>query len=301
MRLLLIRHGESVDNVAGLYAGSRDSPLTNHGVLQIKRLGTHLAKRQDAIGPIKYIFTSNLQRAFQTANAIAEAFANVQSPSSTSVSEVQKLDVSQLPELREKDYGSSEGKKYGVKAGSASGNLAQSDSEAHESMRARINRFLDTHLAPIIDKHVSDDMAVAIVAHGIILGVLLKVLLERFLPRPVTTTSQNGSRENPPEFAAWSNTGVLQAKLELDGGEPIAHDQSKPVPRVSPKDDIRPIDSRKVFRLTVELTNNIDHLEGLRKTKGGIGSAKFDSRQRTMDSFFSPASKKRKLEEARES
>ncbi|KAI2624536.1 phosphoglycerate mutase-like protein [Hypomontagnella submonticulosa] len=305
MRLLLIRHGESVDNVAGLYAGSRDSALTNHGVLQIKRLGTHLAKRQGSIGPIKHIFTSDLQRAYQTANAIAKAFAEVQNPSSTSVSEAQKLVVSQLPELREKDYGSSEGKKYGVKTESFTRNLTQSDSESHESMKARVTRFLDSHLLPIIDAHVSDDMAVAIVAHGIILGVFLKALLERFPPRPAASTSQNGGRERLPEFTAWSNTGVLQAKLELDEGEQTLHSRSKTASRVSPVspgDDIRSLDTRKkALRLTIELTNNLEHLEGLRKTKGGIGSAKFDSRQRTMDSFFSSASKKRKLEEVKDS
>jgi len=42
MRLYLIRHGETVDNVAGLYAGMKDSPLTNHGVEQIKRLGSYV-------------------------------------------------------------------------------------------------------------------------------------------------------------------------------------------------------------------------------------------------------------------
>ncbi|KAM3468559.1 hypothetical protein MY5147_007828, partial [Beauveria neobassiana] len=43
MRLLLIRHGETVDNVAGIFAGVRDSALTTHGVLQAGRLGGHLA------------------------------------------------------------------------------------------------------------------------------------------------------------------------------------------------------------------------------------------------------------------
>ncbi|OTA80947.1 hypothetical protein M434DRAFT_85855 [Hypoxylon sp. CO27-5] len=274
MRILLIRHGESVDNVAGLYAGSRDSPLTSHGVLQIKRLGAHLAKRSKVIGPVKYIFTSDLQRAYQTAEIIADALKEAQCPASNDASENRKaLPVSRLTELREKDYGSSEGTKYGGKAKRTSDGQFHSDSETHESMRIRVNRFLSSHLIPIIKTYGSDTITVVVVAHGIILGVLLKALLERFPPKPADPTSSTERGDTPSDVAAWSNTGVLQARLE---------------PTKSPNDN--------ALRMIVEFTNNLDHLEGLKKTKGGIGSAKFDSRQRTMDSFFNPAAKKRKIE-----
>ncbi|KAI1406947.1 phosphoglycerate mutase-like protein [Hypoxylon sp. FL1857] len=301
MRILLIRHGESVDNVAGLYAGSRDSPLTNHGVLQIKRLGAHLAKRHEAIGPIKYIFASDLQRAYQTAEAIAEALAAVQSPSTNDASESRKpFGVSRLAELREKDYGSSEGTKFGVKANRSADGLVLSDSETHESMRIRVNRFLSSHLIPIVDTHGSANIAVVIVAHGIILGVLLKALLERFPPKPVAGTSSTERRDTHPEFAAWSNTGVLQARLEPAKGTSASDSKavSLPNPLVPDANEGSLGDANdSALRLVIEFTNSLDHLEGLKKTRGGIGSAKFDSRQRTMDSFFNPASKKRKLEE----
>ncbi|KAI1101807.1 phosphoglycerate mutase-like protein [Jackrogersella minutella] len=302
MRILLIRHGESVDNIAGLYAGSRDSSLTNHGVLQTKRLGAHLAKRHETLGSIKYIFTSNLQRAYQTAQAIAEALAEAQFSSSNEPENQTSSEVSRLSELREKDYGSSEGKKYGLKIRKDSDRHVQSDSETHESMRTRIDQFLNSHLIPIIDTYASNNVTVAIVAHGIILGVLLKALLDRFPTKSAASTSQSGSRDNLPEFAAWSNTGVLQAKLELDGSLSASDKPSKDVPQassiVSSNGDTGPVDSHeKALRLTIEFTNNLEHLEGLKKTRGGIGSAKFDTRQRTMDSFFGPSLKKRKLEE----
>ncbi|KAI1460980.1 phosphoglycerate mutase-like protein [Annulohypoxylon moriforme] len=301
MRVLLVRHGESVDNVAGLYAGSRDSPLTNHGVLQIKRLGAHLAERQKTIGPIKYIFTSNLQRAYQTAEAVAEALLEAQGHSSNDTSQSRiAMEVSRLAELREKDYGSSEGKKYGIKAGRSVDDRAESDSESHESMRARASRFVDSHLIPIIDTDASENITVLIVAHGIILGVLLKVLLGRFPPKSAIPTPGSGGQDGISESTAWSNTGVLQARLQLRKDLPPQDDSNKSTPiakSLLSKDIIGPsVDSHeKVLQLTVELTNNIDHLNGLKKTRGGIGSAKFDSRQRTMDSFFTPASKKRKL------
>ncbi|KAI0181237.1 phosphoglycerate mutase-like protein [Hypoxylon sp. FL1284] len=274
MRILLIRHGESVDNVAGLYAGSRDSPLTNHGVLQIKRLAAHIAKRSETIGPIKHIFTSNLRRAYQTADAIAEA-------QKSSSHDRPVLQVERLPELREKDYGSSEGKSFRLKTASSSDTSTQSDSETNASMKIRANRFLD-YLMPVIGEHTSDESTVVIVAHGIILGVLLTTLFERF----------PAEHEGPPEHTTWSNTGVLQAKLEGSEVEPNVD-----LPKSG--DDTGPLakSTLKVVRLTVEFVNNTDHLEGLKKTRGGIGSAKFDSRQRTMDSFFTSGTKKRKRNE----
>ncbi|KAI0882611.1 phosphoglycerate mutase-like protein [Annulohypoxylon maeteangense] len=300
MRILLVRHGESVDNVAGLYAGSRDSPLTNHGVLQTKRLGAHLAKRQETIGPIKYIFTSNLQRAYQTAEAVAEALLETQCPSSDDTSESRTaVEVSRLPELREKDYGSSEGKKYGVKTGRGHNDQIQSDSESHESMRVRAHRFVDSHLVPITDTDASGNITVLIVAHGIILGVLLKVLLERFAPKPAPSAPHSGGQDGLSESVAWSNTGVLQAKLQLGKDLTSSGSPNKAVPVASStvSDDAAPsTNSRgKPLHLTIELTNDLEHLSGLKKTRGGIGSAKFDSRQRTMDSFFTSTSKKRKL------
>ncbi|KAI1825389.1 phosphoglycerate mutase-like protein [Xylaria intraflava] len=273
MRLLLIRHGESVDNVAGLYAGSRDSPLTNHGVLQAKRLGVHIADHSAAIGPVGHIFASDLQRAYRTADAVADACKTKVGQSTSSVT----LGVIRLKELREKDFGSSEGKKFGIRENS-------DGSETPESMRLRIDRFLDHHLNPIVDQFMSGNRtavgSIVIVSHGIILNVLLKALLSRHPPKP-TSEKPIVDRSSSEYLASWSNTGVLQARWELSGSSTSTRQHS----------------TRKLH-ITVEHTNNTDHLHGLKKTRGGIGSAKFDSRQRTMDSFFASASKKRKFDDA---
>ncbi|KAJ8109442.1 hypothetical protein ONZ43_g6134 [Nemania bipapillata] len=270
MRLLLVRHGESVDNVAGLYAGSRDSSLTNHGVIQVKRLGMHVASRCATIGPVQYIFSSNLERAYQTAEAIADACQTHDGNSTPLV----KLDVIRIQDLREKDFGSSEGKKFGAKE-------KDDGSESPESMRKRIDRFFDQHLSPIIGQLAAEGATVVVVSHGIILNVLLKALLSRYPPK--SASSLIGDRPGSEHLAPWSNTGVLQAIIEpLDNC-------------TSPH-----MDGAKTIHMLVEHTNNLDHLQGLKKTRGGIGSAKFDSRQRTMDSFFASASKKRKFDDAKE-
>ncbi|KAI0194765.1 histidine phosphatase superfamily [Xylaria flabelliformis] len=264
MRLLLVRHGESVDNVAGLYAGSRDSPLTNHGVLQAKRLGAHIASRRAVIGPIRHIFASSLQRAYQTAEAVADACETPDGDATSATSIVIRVE-----ELREKDFGSSEGKKFGTRED-------VDGSESPVSMRLRIDRFLDHHLNPIIDKLAAENATVVIVAHGIILNVLLKALLSRY---PLESASLlMGQRPGSEHHAPWSNTGFLQAILEPTS--------SNALPQLHTR---------------IELTNNVDHLQGLKKTRGGIGSAKFDSKQRTMDSFFASGSRKRKTDDAEDS
>ncbi|KAI0136851.1 histidine phosphatase superfamily [Xylariales sp. AK1849] len=299
MHLLLIRHGESVDNVAGLFAGSRDSPLTNHGVLQTKRLGAYLASRCDVIGPVTLVFTSNLQRAYQTAEAVAKAQAEAASSlNKTGID----INVVQLPDLREKDFGSSEGMKYGSKSKSTPIGTVQVDSESHEAMMVRVNRFIDTHLISVFEQKMPDNGTVVIVAHGIILHVLLKALLTRFPPKP-TSTDQNTSVS--AEFlAAWSNTGVLQAKVEefpatLDQSTPeqsSSSDQVLPEPTLNTPQTPN-LSRRQRVAILVQFSNNLDHLAGLKKTRGGIGSAVSDARQRTLTSFFTATVKKRKADD----
>ena len=221
---------------------------------------------------MKSVFTSNLQRAYQTANTIVDA----QSSQNNSPGAQAYLNAVQLADLREKDFGSSEGKKFGNKA-SGLNTDAQSDSETRDAMKCRIDRFLDIHLSPALGRYASEKVCVVVVAHGIILGVLLRALLSRYPTKQSDALYHHGE-----VLATWSNTGVLQIKVDNTVDSP------------------RPASPRRDLRAVVQFTNNVDHLEGLKKTRGGIGSAKFDSKQRTMDSFFGPSSKKRKLGEPNE-
>lgn len=67
-RLLLLRHGESEDNVARRLAGWANSPLSPEGARQAARLAAHVAatERLDAL------YASPLRRAWETATMIAE-------------------------------------------------------------------------------------------------------------------------------------------------------------------------------------------------------------------------------------
>jgi broad specificity phosphatase PhoE len=71
MRLVLVRHGESIANAAGIYQGWLDSPLSPLGEQQAMATARALAARAD-LRPIA-VYASPLLRAWRTGEAIAAA------------------------------------------------------------------------------------------------------------------------------------------------------------------------------------------------------------------------------------
>lgn len=67
VRLTLIRHGQSVANAAGKLQGQMDFPLSTQGLNEAKAVGKWLADED-----IDAIYSSDLSRAFQTAEEIAQ-------------------------------------------------------------------------------------------------------------------------------------------------------------------------------------------------------------------------------------
>ncbi len=88
-RVLLVRHGETVWNVAGRMHGQSDAPLTERGRLQADLLAARLAGE-----PLAAIAASDLSRALDTARTIAAPHG---------------LDVLAEPRLRESAKGVWEG------------------------------------------------------------------------------------------------------------------------------------------------------------------------------------------------
>ena len=271
MRLFLIRHGETVDNVAGVLAGSMDSALTSHGVLQAQRLASHLSRGVCAT----HVFSSDLQRAARTAQAICDAQRDAGRSRAAAT-----LGVVRLRELRERDFGTSEGAKYG--SARTDGRGGDGSGETAEDMQRRVDRFLDFHLLP---KLSSDGLSgggqttTVVVAHGIILSVLFKAICARTGPGSITVASEAQRHVGhgailPP----WSNTGYLEGELSVAAERPRA--------------DTRP--PRSPLALHIDRVNCVDHLRDLKRTRGGIGSSQFDAKQKTVDSFFQAAPKKPK-------
>lgn len=89
MRLVLVRHGETVANRTFRYIGTHDYLLSEHGRLQADQLAEALSML-----PIAAVYSSPLQRAYCTAEAIAIR---------------QALEVQVLDDLREGSFGNWEG------------------------------------------------------------------------------------------------------------------------------------------------------------------------------------------------
>jgi len=83
--IILVRHGECEENIKGMFRGRTDFPLNERGLIQAQDLARELKNF-----PLKYIYTSPLSRARQTAEAIGqecgievkveEQFNNIASP-----------------------------------------------------------------------------------------------------------------------------------------------------------------------------------------------------------------------------
>lgn len=69
-RLVIVRHGQSQANLANIFTGWTDSPLTPHGIAQAQAVGRLLAQRGYQYGAVH---TSYMQRAIKTANLILAA------------------------------------------------------------------------------------------------------------------------------------------------------------------------------------------------------------------------------------
>lgn len=143
-QLLLVRHGETVHNVAGITQGWSDSDLSEKGRRQVRAL----AERIKSYAP-DAIFSSPLGRAMATAQAIADATG---------------LSITTIDELREMNYGGWEGLSFlDVRRDFADiyrrwiedEEIACPEGESHADVRRRMERaFESIHAArPVVIAH----------------------------------------------------------------------------------------------------------------------------------------------------
>lgn len=69
LRLLLVRHGETIWNQENRWQGHADIPLSETGRVQARRLAQRLLVEQR---PVRAIYASDLRRAFHTAEILGE-------------------------------------------------------------------------------------------------------------------------------------------------------------------------------------------------------------------------------------
>jgi probable phosphoglycerate mutase len=143
--ILLIRHGETVDNARQIMQGQTQGELNEQGREQARQVAERLATE-----PIDVVVASDLHRAIQTAEYIAAQHG---------------LSVTTTPLLRERDWGSF----TGCFIPDLKGRVWPDDIESEEDLLLRARSFLLYILATYPEKRV------VAVGHGIMNKAILAV------------------------------------------------------------------------------------------------------------------------------
>jgi len=160
MRLILTRHGETEENIAGILQGQLPGHLSARGIQQAIRLAERLQSE-----PIDIIYSSDLQRALDTSAQILKLNPD--------------LKMLSVKNLRERHLGEYQGKKKRDRGldlhGQAGAFLNPQEGESKAEVFARAINFIK-HL----QENHSDD-TVLCVSHGTFLKNLIAAILEKSL------------------------------------------------------------------------------------------------------------------------
>jgi len=149
MKLIIVRHGQTVWNIEGKVQGHSPGKLTEKGIKQAEKLGKRLLKDNIII-----IYSSDLKRAKETTEIINRY---VTSP------------VNYVKELRERDYASYTGRF----AKDLDWNNLPKDVETSKEMHERMEKFVHK----VYKKHKQDTVLFSM--HGRIGKTLVNFLLGR--------------------------------------------------------------------------------------------------------------------------
>ena len=169
-------------------------------------------------------------------------------------------------------------------------------------MRQRSLSFLHNHFLPLLFDDPASKRNVAIIAHGIILRVLWNCLVELFDPVCISLLPGIAAWDGGPAALlspSWSNTGFMELLIQMKqtpSASPLQRQLTSPDLRVSPNsitDTEVPSSDSPVgdvvlqgWSMKILAVDSKDHLASLRRTRGGIGSASHDSKQKRIDQFF---------------
>ena len=206
-RIIAVRHGETSWNVDSRIQGQLDIGLNDQGQWQARRVGQALAGE-----PVAAIYSSDLQRAWHTAEHIARAAG---------------LDVAPVPELRERCFGRFEGRTFKE--------IEESwPDEAHAwrkrhpdwappdggetllQLRERVQRAV----CELAQRHPGE--LIVIVAHGGVLDALYRVATGQEVNSPRTWELPNGAinrllwTPGGLSLVGWSDTQHLAEGAAAD-------------------------------------------------------------------------------------
>ncbi|MCC6313634.1 MAG: histidine phosphatase family protein [Thermomicrobiales bacterium] len=183
--LVLVRHGRTAANHAGKFQGSIDLPLDTLGLQQAERVAERVAREF----PGERLLTSPLLRARQTADAIAARTG---------------LEPDLVPNLREMNFGSFEGKSFREIAQIDPGFVARLADYSDDDLRwpggerrggftKRIWNAFEEVVAAHPGKHVT------VVAHGGVIGAFMAML--------------RGASPNDPAIYGLANCSITHLRV----------------------------------------------------------------------------------------
>jgi probable phosphoglycerate mutase len=204
MSILLVRHGETLLNVARTLQPAA-TPLGPRGLAQARALAHRLAAF-----PVRAIVSSVLPRAWQTAEAIAEACG---------------VDVIAEPLLEERNFGDLRGRPYeSLGFDPLAMTEAPAGGESAAEFRARVGRAF----ARIAALSARLDRDLVVVSHGLVIGVLLEAHLQlgagQALPERLGNAGLTVFSADPPhavellDCTAHLGRGIEENAAGLSGG-----------------------------------------------------------------------------------
>ena len=200
-RIIAIRHGETAWNVDTRIQGHLDIPLNDTGLWQARQVGQALADE-----PVAAIYSSDLQRAYATAQAVAQATGAPLTPERG---------------LRERGFGDFQGRTFqqierespeqALRWRKRDPAFAPPSGESLQALQARIAHVVHA----LASQHMGQQ--IALVAHGGVLDTLYRLATRQDLQAPRTwelaNTSVNRLLWTPDSgltLVGWGDTSHLQ-------------------------------------------------------------------------------------------
>lgn len=181
MRLILIRHGETIENISETVQGQQDGTLTKEGEKQAKLLGKRLKNEK-----IDQIICSDLGRVKNTAKEIIKFHPNTP--------------IEYSKEVRERAMGVFEGRKFPEireeikKLGLTRFTHKPENGESYAMVKKRAQKFLERIKKEYLGK------TVLVCSHGAYNKVLLSLILGKPMEETVEQMEQKNTCVNIIEF-----------------------------------------------------------------------------------------------------
>lgn len=195
VRLLLIRHGESVWNRENRWQGHADIPLSETGRIQAQQLARHMKSEQRSI---RALYTSDLQRARETADILGQALS--MTPTATAV--WREMDIGTWSGLTTVEVAARYPEEWErLRQGE---DLPRGGGETFAEFQGRLLRALDTY------RRIHAGQNIAVVTHG---GAVRALLLH----------CQGWDISRFRDIEKIGNTGVSEIHVSPNGDAHIEH------------------------------------------------------------------------------